>query len=324
MTFAAQNLNLDLNVYYCDKSALKQRKYLDLIIEDQKEKPDYIVAVNENLMGTEVLEKVKGSGIKLLFILNDLNASQKLKYGKPRQEISEWLGSLTPDAENAGYSMAKSLFESGKAKFSTPTKIFAILGDRSTPSSVARNNGLIRATKRFFPNTRRDYPFAKWNKRKSYRIMTRYIQTHQDNAPKLYWAANDDIAIGIIAALSKVGRIGGTDYFIAGLNWSDEGLKRVLDGEMLLTHGGHFFAGAWSMVLLNDTINGIDFASESTDIIFPMSEINQHNVKNYLEQFPTSDYWKNINFRSFSKFYQPDIQKYDFSLSNILLSTIKK
>ena len=154
--------------------------------------------------------------------------------------------------------------------------------------------------------------------------MTRYIQTHQDNASKLYWAANDDIAIGIIAALSKVGQIGGKDYLIAGLNWSDEGLKRVLDGEMLLTHGGHFFAGAWSMVLLNDKKNGIDFASKGTDIIFPMSEINQHNVKNYLEQFPTSDYWKNINFRSFSKFYHPDIQNYDFSLSNILLGTIKE
>ena len=37
-----------------------------------------------------------------------------------------------------------------------------------------------------------------------------------------------------------------------------------------------------------------------------IEEINQHNVKNYLKQFPTSDYWKDINFRSFSKFYNPE------------------
>ena len=44
---------------------------------------------------------------------------------------------------------------------------------------------------------------------------------------------------------------------------------------MTLTHGGHFFAGVYAMVMIYDYQNGIDFADENVDINFPMSAIDQ-------------------------------------------------
>jgi ABC-type sugar transport system substrate-binding protein len=138
---------------------------------------------------------------------------------------------------------------------------------------------------------------------------------------KAFWGGNDDISIGIMHALDATGRSGGGDYFIAGLNWSAPALKLVKNGKMLLTHGGHFFAGAWSMVVIYDHKKGIDFITESVDLMFPMSAITRQNVDRYANTFKLPKDWKKINYKRFTKTHNTDIKKYDFSLKNIFLHT---
>jgi ABC-type sugar transport system substrate-binding protein len=55
--------------------------------------------------------------------------------------------SLEPRAEDAGYLTAHALIERGKRAFGPDSKLhmLAIAGDRSTPSSIKRNQGMHRA-----------------------------------------------------------------------------------------------------------------------------------------------------------------------------------
>ena len=61
----------------------------------------------------------------------------------------------------------------------------------------------------------------------------------------------------------------GVDVVVGGLNWSGGAVERVLKGEMIVTHGGHFLGGAWAMVVLRDYHDGRDFAEEDVRLQFP-------------------------------------------------------
>ena len=88
------------------------------------------------------------------------------------------------------------------------------------------------------------------------------------------WAANDPMALGAITALREAGYKPGVDVVVGGLNWSQGGVERVLKGEMIVTHGGHFLGGAWAMVVLRDYHDGRDFAEEDVRLQFPMGAID--------------------------------------------------
>ena len=64
------------------------------------------------------------------------------------------------------------------------------------------------------------------------------------------WAANDPMALGAITALREAGYRSGADVMVGGLDWNQGAIERVLNGEMVLTHGGHFLLGAWAAVVL--------------------------------------------------------------------------
>jgi ABC-type sugar transport system substrate-binding protein len=88
----------------------------------------------------------------------------------------------------------------------------------------------------------------------------------------MLWAADDQMAFSAIAALRKAGKAG-VDGVVGRLNWSEGGIERVLRGEMLLTHGGHFLGRAWAMVVLRDHHDGGDSAEEDVRLQFPIGAI---------------------------------------------------
>jgi len=320
MESAAHQLGLELEIIYCDKSLRKMKKYATHLLA-RAHPPKYIVAVNENSQGKEIVELIKGTNINLLFILNDLTEEEKLLSGRPRTQTPNWLGSITPDAEAGGYEMAKAIINASNQKYGTTKHLFALGGDDTTPSSIARNNGLLRALKPYKKSINLHFESVNWSQKTAYKVTRRFLKHSSNLGVKAFWGGNDDISIGIMHALDATGQSGGGDYFIAGLNWSAPALKLVKNGKMLLTHGGHFFAGAWSMVVIYDHKKGIDFITESVDLMFPMSAITRQNVDRYANTFKLPKDWKKINYKRFTKTHNTDIKKYDFSLKNIFLHT---
>lgn len=277
--------------------------------------PDYIIAVNEHQQGTRIVLEAEKRGIPVIMLLNDLTQEQKYTYGTPRKDIKNWILTLTPDNERAGYDIAQSLIDGARLAQGDAMPqtlcLLSIAGDRNTPASLQRLKGLDHALSRYPVLREQRRIVANWSYDEAFRQTEAWIK--RGGCIDAVWAANDNIALGAIAALKEAGRVPGKDVFVGGLNWSTEGLDAVTDGEMTLTHGGHFFAGAWVMVLLHDYVNGVEFLKDRPEITFRMEAVTRENMADFNDILFTRD-WDKVDFSRFSLVNAPVGAEYRFGL----------
>src|SRR5262249_22831549 len=140
--------------------------------------------------------------------------------------------------------------------------LLALAGDEKTPNSITRTSGFTSFVQAQPDVVLDRLLFANWNAAEAETLADRYFGWAQRSGirPAGVWAANDPIALGAMKAMEKNGLVAGRDLGVVGLNWSPEALDAVKAGRMILTDGGHFFEGGWSMVLLRDHADGCDFA----------------------------------------------------------------
>jgi len=325
MRIAADQLDFELEVHHANRQWVTMVHNAENVIARQ-DKPDFLILVNEYQQGARLLALADKAGIPTLLLLNSLTAEQREIYGAPRTHLKNWLGSLTPDNEIAGYEMARSLLhdlnsQDGKNVIEgLENKTIALLtlaGDNTTPASLARLQGLDRALNDF-PQLKEQRRFSvNWSESEAYKRTRLWLQSgHELEA---VWAANDAIALGSIKAIREAGLKPGIDVRVSGLNWSQEAITHVINGEMSLSHGGHFLAGAWIMVMLYDYVLGHDFEAISSEIHFPMTAITQTNAPDYLAHFG-SQQWSKINFKKFTQSHSPSPANYQFTLNQLLQS----
>jgi len=314
MSAAANSLGFRLTIVSADRKwPLMVSRGLDAI---KTTAPDYVIIVNENQQAPRLMEAAEARSIPILLLLNSLTEDQEKTFGTPRSIFKNWIGSITPDNAVAGYEMAKSLEAAAQksGKTTGPVTLLTLAGDFKTPASIERLAGLDQALKesKRLKEVRR--LTVNWSEQDAYQrtaIMSR--QTVVDTV----WAANDPIAFGAIRALREQKLEPGCDFFVAGLNWSTEAVEMVRRGEMTLTHGGHFLAGAYAMVMLYNYDRGRDFAEIGTHIRFPMSAIDQENAELYARYFGDED-WSKIDFGALTRSQEPNRRNYLFTLTSLL------
>lgn len=314
MQAAADQFGYELIVFDSDRDSKKMAESAQKAFALEPA-PDYIIAVNEYQQGTRIVLEAEEREIPVIMLLNDLTKEQKNTYGRPGKELKSWKFSLTPDNERAGYDIAKSLINAARLRYEKhqPTSLclVSIAGDRSTPASLQRLDGLDHALSRFPILREQRRLVANWSHDKAYRQMENWLG--RNGCVDAVWAANDDIALGAIKALREADRTPGRDVFVGGLNWSEKGLEKVQNGQMTMTHGGHFFAGAWVMVLLHDYIAGVELFATHPEITFRMEAITPGNVA-YFSQILGERDWGAIDFSRFSLANTPAASEYDFTL----------
>lgn len=318
MRAAAADLNAELVVRYGERQWPLMVKMAEDLIENGGDL-DYLILVNEHQQVPALLRKADAKGIDTVLLLNTLTPEQQDGIGPPRKGLPHWLGAITPDNEIAGFEIADAVLSAaeraGLGKDGS-IDLLSLAGDHITPASLQRVEGLERALKNH-PAAReqRRLP-VNWSRDEAYkRTRLGLKEFHLDAV----WAANDPIALGAIQAIREAGNRPGKDVFVAGLNWSPEALDLVAKGEMELTHGGHFLAGGWVLVMLYDHRHGADFAHVSTHVRFPMTAIDRRNVADYQATFRDGD-WSKIDFKSFSRALHPERAGYDFSIGSVLAS----
>ena len=153
-----------------------------------------------------------------------------------------------------------------------------------------------------------------WSEKSAETSMREFVQ----KGPRIdaVWAANDPMALGAITALREAGYKPGVDVVVGGLNWSQGAVERVLKGEMVVTHGGHFLGGAWAMVVLRDYHDGRDFAEEDVRLQFPMGAIDLPVARRFPEIGKVD--WRKVDFTRFSKTRNPAITRYNFTPDAVL------
>ncbi|MDX1452339.1 MAG: ABC transporter substrate-binding protein [Oleiphilaceae bacterium] len=322
MLAAAKQLNFTVHINYANREWPQMRENAQAMIAAAKA-GDYLILVNEHQQAADLLKQANDKELKVLMLLNTLTQEQENAIGRPILTVKNWIGSLTPDNRQAGREMAQALFN--KAQQLKPDastyKLLTLIGDHSTPASIERTQGLddmlaqspqVSEARRFTVN---------WSYEQAYSKVDTWLSV--GGAMDLVWAANDPIAFGAIDAANTHGLIAGKDFLVVGLNWSADALKKVEQRAMVLTHGGHFLAGAWSMVLIHDHHAGMGLPAEAPHFRFPMAAITAE-APEALKQLIHTRNWSALDYRRFTKSGQTAAANdYDFGLNAIIRATVQ-
>ena len=310
MQAAADDLGMHLQVIYGERDIERVLNNARQVLASPTQ-PDYLIFVNENYVGPELLRLFAQSRIKLFALHSTLTAEQQQRLGGTREQYGNWIGSLVPNDEEAGYLMAQALIQTARGK---AVEMLAFSGVRNTPSALLREQGLNRALAEH-PRVRlQQLVYGEWKRQRAYEqalaLLPRYPGT------RLVWSANDEMAFGAIKAASELG-VGG-DIRFSALNNSQEVLQARVEGRVSALVGGHFTLGAWAMVLLHDYHAGHDFARHGgKDQVAPLFRLlDAKQAAHLAKRLEQPGY--GLDFRRYSLVNRPRLQNYSFSIDALL------
>ena len=320
MEAVAEDLGMKLEVRYTERDHTRAIEIArELAARPAAARPEYAVITNDNATGQGLLGVLDAAGIRTLFAFSSLAAEERAQTGGPRGRFKGWLGSIEPNAADAGYLTARALIERGrKARaFGADGKLHlvALAGDRTTPSSIQRNNGMLRAVSEAGDVVVDQMVYAAWNRDKGAE-QAEWLYKRYPEA-KLVWAGNDLMAFGAMQALEKNGGKPGRDAWFSGVNTSAEAMEALRSGRLAALAGGHFICGAWAMVLIHDYAHGRDFAREAIEFNRTMFTLfDPATAGRFLERH--SQGFSAIDFRRYSKAANPRLLRYDFDFGQFL------
>lgn len=322
MEQAAKGLDVKLEVFYAERQHLKILEVArQIIARPVAQRPDYVIFSNDYATGPELLRLLDAAGIKTFMAYSGLSdPADRLAIGLPRTRFKGWLGSLEPHAEEAGYVTAKKLIEVGRKGGATGADgklhLIALGGDRSTPTSLRRSAGMRRAIAEAPDAVLDQEVFAAWSKEKAAEQSAWLFQRYQ--GARLVWAGSDLMAFGAMQAWENRGGKPGVDAWFSGINTSREAMESIKSGRLTALSGGHFIAGAWSLVMLYDYHHGRDFADEGLELDQPMfASFTPKLADRYLERYGEMRF-EQVNFRPFSKVLNPARKRYEFNFEQLL------
>jgi ABC-type sugar transport system substrate-binding protein len=320
MQAAADSLGMRLEVQYAQREPLKTLEIArTLVARADGRRPEYIVITDDYSVADQLVKIIDDAGVKSFLAYSSIPPGQRGGIGSPRTRYKGWLGSLEPRAEDAGYLTARALINRGNREraFASDGKLhmIAIAGDRSTPSSVKRNQGMRRAVTEAQNVVLEQEVYAAWMRESAFEHARFLYQRYPD--ARLVWAANDLMAFGAMAAWETRGGRPGVDAWFSGINTSMEALEAVKSGRLTALAGGHFITGAWALVMIYDYHHGRDFAQEGLELERPMfAELTPQLADRYIERF--SGGFGAIDFLRYSKARNPTLQRYDFGFAQLL------
>lgn len=312
---AASQLGIELRVFYGDDDfALVANQ-----IEQEATRADRADAF--------LFPSVQRSGVQYLQIVEEHNVPSFVfnmgfdtnTIGMPRTQYQHWLGQMVPDDVTAGYELAKALIDAAVEAdaYSDDGNIhmIGVTGRQTDTAANQRADGLEQAAAEYNDVSLHQVIPSNWSqddtRRRIQGSLRRFSQTN------VIWTASDNMAMAALDWARENGKTPNQNFFTGGVDWTNEGLQMVANGELTASVGGHFMEGGWSVVLLYDYLMGTDFAE--VDVVFssPMSALTADNVTEYLNAFGDQD-WSPIDFRSYSRHEHPANNDYDFGLESIL------
>ncbi len=318
MTAAAKSLDIKLEILYAERDHLKAIE-LSRSVAQRATKPDYLIVVNEKQAAGEMIKIADKLGLKTFLLLNKFEDEQAVEFGAPRQKYKHWIGTLTPDNQDAGTLTAAALIKQARqAKLPTvdgKLQMIAIGGDKSTPASVQRLAGVQKALAKSSDVQLTQTVYGNWEQERAREQVAQLLQRYPQT--RAIWAANDLMAFGAMEAAKASGRKVGEDIFFSGINNSPEALAALGDGRLAALGAGHFMAGGWALVMLYDYHKGRDFASEGLELRGRMFGLVERKGLERFNARMADTSFGSFDFRRYSKVLQPGLKTYPFDMTQL-------
>lgn len=320
MQMAARSLGVKLEVLYAERQPARALALCrELAARPASQRPDYVIISNERGSLVDNARALAEGGIKSFAAFSGLLPQEQARWS-PRRGLPLLLGSLEPRAQDAGYLTAKALIQQGlqgrRPGHGAPLRMLALAGDRTTPSSIQRSEGMRRALAEHPEVELRLQLFANWRRDEAAQLMRSTLQKSGSEAPQLVWAGSDQMAFGAMEAAEAQGLRAGRELLFSAVNTSSEAMQAIVDGRLTALAGGHFLAGAWALVMLHDLHHGRDFASEGLQLQRPMFMLfDKAAARQMLARggaLPATD------FCAYSKACNPKLKRYRFDPAALL------
>jgi ABC-type sugar transport system substrate-binding protein len=319
MEMAANSLNMQLEVKFAEREHFKPIDIArELVARSKEDRPDYVIFPNDYGVAPTILNIFSETDIRSLMAFSSPTTAERQQTGAPRERYKNWIGSIEPRAEDAGYLTASALIDKGRALNlkgqDHKIHLVAIAGDRSTNTSILRNEGMRKAVSEAKDVVLDQVVYADWSEKKAAEqsawLIDRYPQA------KLVWAANDLMAFGAMQSFEERGMIPGKTALFSGINTSPQALNDVQSGRLSALAGGHFMTGAMAIVMIYDYDHGKDFASEGVELIVPMfTLLTPKKAQIFVTRF--GEKYNVIDFKKYTKVHSK-LKTYNFEFDRFL------
>lgn len=319
MRAVAEDLNVELTVVHSKGNPYSYKKDGLELVESLSEGDYLVTAYFSDSSSIKYIQRANEKGIKVFIINTGVPDDEQQILGKPREKLKNWIGHMAPSDFQAGYDLADILINKAVALnkgTNTAIRVVAMGGGTDTIVPLRRREGFKKRIAEQ-SNVRLDsFINTAWTRPEA-SITARELLSKNPEA-QIVWTLSDPAALGVIDAAKAAGKKPGVDILTGGIDWSPDAIAAVAAGEMTASVGGHFFEGGWALLLIHDYHHGIDFINDpGKTSITRMSAITAENVQAYLKRLGEPD-WSTIDFKQFSKKYNPALLKYDFSLEALL------
>lgn len=316
---AARQLDMQLDVLYAERNHVKAVALLSEVLA-REHRPDYLIVVNEKRVGPTMLKMADAAHVPVLLAFSSLDPDEAAQIGTPRHPLRFWLGSVMPDALDAGRRSALGLIEATRnAGLKAPDgkyHVVMIAGDRVTPTSVQRNQGAQQAFEAMPDVVLDQVAYGDWERSRA-QVQVASLGKRYPFV-SAYWCASDLMAFGALDALYSANRAPGRDVMVSAFNNSPNTLQARVDGRFATLAAGHFTLGGWALVMLYDHHHGRDFADLGLDQKWTLfSTLDAREAGVMLNRYRDEDF-SSIDFKSYSRVLHPAQQVYDFDFARLL------
>lgn len=321
MQAAAHDLGIDLEVLFAERDPVRMQVITREVVARVK-KPNFLVLVNEKQAGLPMMSAAEQAGVDYFLAYNTLTNEQRKIAGQPRLHYKHWLGSLVPNNVYAGEITGRALVAAAAKlpKQHRPHKLVIMAGDKSTPASIERAEGLRKVLERKPASneiTVAGTVYGQWNRALAHQQMDWLLARHPD--VDLVWTASDLMAFGVLDSLNAHGRTPGRDVLVSTINNGEAAMRARTKGEFSVLAAGHFLTGAYALVMLYDYKHGVDFKDQGLEIRQPLFSLVDESLAHlYLERFAGNKRFEQIDFRRFSRYADPKMAQYRFTFDGVL------
>ena len=288
----ALGAKLGLPVDVLSSEGNSQKQFADLAAEIAKTGGNMVVNVDPN-EGPDVVPIAK--------MLEDAGVYWFNWWNKPNDITPEayphWVAHAAFDAVEQGYFNATELFKT----FKTPNqgKIVAIQGMLSNNAAIGRFQGLQKALAENPGVELLQWEAADWDTNKAYEAAKQLLAAHPDVDG--VWSANDNMAVGIVAALKEAGLAGKVKT--VGTDGIPDAFDAIAAGYMASTEfmDSRYQAQLGLTMALAAKDGKLDVASippERRSFLISGTHVTGENVKTFVEEtlnkmpeYDLSDFW---------------------------------
>lgn len=308
---AAVDLGLHLTVVHANNSRYETRNLL-LGLARREAPPDYVVFEAPPVFAAEILEALASARIHAIALGRRVQAGERraASVGPSPYILKE----VFFDQVEVGRMQARALLAAARemrAGSACRCSAVGIAGGRDV-AGLARVRGLESVFAQQPEYRLRQSVYSHWKPGTAREQATIALYRYPDLG--ILWTASDQLALAAVDAVKALNVAPGRDVMIAGIDWLPEAVAAVSRGELVVTIGGHFMAGAWSLVQIYDHRRGIRVG---THPVGRWGIVDKNNAGMYLKRLQNPR-WHAVNFRGFTLTHNPEAGGYHFDVHRVM------